>query len=138
MKELSADDSEEGLSRMQNSEELLNALKDFSEKEQTLFPMDEETGEIGEMEENASEPRSLDLFMQEIALMTDADSDDKEDNNKVTLMTIHAAKGLEFPFVYIVGLEENLSRRLWHCRAGPKLKKSAACFMLPLPVQKKG
>ena len=46
--------------------------------------------------------------MQDVALLTDQDSDKKEDRNKVTLMTIHAAKGLEFQFVYIVGLEENL------------------------------
>lgn len=102
-KELAADQSEEGLSRLQNSEELLNALKDFSEKEESLFPGESDT----EPEENR-ETRSLDLFMQEIALLTDADSDNEDDNNKVTLMTIHAAKGLEFPYVYIVGVEENL------------------------------
>ncbi len=102
-KELAADQTEEGLSRMQNSEELLNALKDFSEKEETLFP-----GEEDEVVIENDETRSLDLFLQEISLMTDADSDDEDGNNKVTLMTIHAAKGLEFPYVYIVGVEENL------------------------------
>lgn len=53
---------------------------------------------------------SLNIFMQDIALMTDADkkNETEEDKNKVVLMTIHAAKGLEFPYVYIVGLEENL------------------------------
>lgn len=56
-----------------------------------------------------SEP-TLDVFMQDIALMTDADKkvETEEDKNKVVLMTIHASKGLEFPYVYIVGLEENL------------------------------
>lgn len=54
--------------------------------------------------------RPLNLFMQDIALMTDTDkkTETEEDKNKVSLMTIHAAKGLEFPYVYIVGLEENL------------------------------
>ncbi len=54
--------------------------------------------------------KTLNLFMQDIALMTDADkkTETEEDKNKVSLMTIHAAKGLEFPYVYIVGLEENL------------------------------
>lgn len=53
---------------------------------------------------------TLELFMQDIALMTDSDkkAETEEDKNKVSLMTIHAAKGLEFPYVYIVGLEENL------------------------------
>lgn len=102
-KELAADQSEEGLSRLQNSEELLNALKDFSEKEESLFP-----GEADIEPDENRETRSLDLFMQEIALLTDADNDTEDDNNKVTLMTIHAAKGLEFPYVYIVGVEENL------------------------------
>src|SRR3990172_7616315 len=46
--------------------------------------------------------------MQDIALLTDHDTDDPEDDNKVSLMTIHSAKGLEFPYVYIVGVEENL------------------------------
>ena len=132
MKELSADDSEEGLSRMQNSEELLNALKDFSEKDQTLFPMDEETGEIGEIGENTGEPRSLDLFMQEIALMTDADSDDKEDNNKVTLMTIHAAKGLEFPYVFIVGLEENLFPSIMALQTRAEIEEERRLFYVAL------
>jgi DNA helicase-2/ATP-dependent DNA helicase PcrA len=54
--------------------------------------------------------RTLDEFMQEITLLTTVDKEDEKDtdNNKVSMMTIHAAKGLEFPFVYIVGMEENL------------------------------
>ena len=101
MRELVADKSEEGLSKYQNSEELLNAIKDFTTREE------EELRPPLEGEEVSTE-RTLDVFMQDIALMTDAD-DEKDDNkNKVMLMTIHAAKGLEFPFVYIVGMEENL------------------------------
>ena len=46
--------------------------------------------------------------MQDVALLTNADNEKEEDRDKVTLMTIHAAKGLEFPYVYIVGVEENL------------------------------
>jgi DNA helicase-2/ATP-dependent DNA helicase PcrA len=73
----------------------------------------EETLKASETELPKSETDSyppLNLFMQDIALMTDSDkkNETEEDKNKVVLMTIHAAKGLEFPFVYIVGLEENL------------------------------
>ncbi len=129
MKELAADDSEEGQSRMQNSEELLNALKDFSEKEQTLFPADEETGEI---EESTVQVRSLDIFMQEIALLTDADSDDKEDTNKVTMMTIHAAKGLEFPYVFIVGLEENLFPSIMALQTRAEIEEERRLFYVAI------
>jgi len=127
LKELAADQSEEGLSRMQNSEELLNALKDFSEKEETLFP-GEEPEETAENEQT----RSLDLFMQEIALLTDADSDDENDNNKVTLMTIHAAKGLEFPFVYIVGLEENLFPSIMSLQSRADIEEERRLFYVAL------
>ena len=53
-------------------------------------------------------PRGLVEFLQDVALLTNADNEKDEDRNKVTLMTIHSAKGLEFPYVHIVGLEENL------------------------------
>lgn len=91
-----ADESPEAMNRKENIEELLNGLKDFSE-----IPSDVE----GE-----NELRTLDLFMQDISLMTDADLDkeDPADMDKVSLMTIHSAKGLEFPYIYLVGVEENL------------------------------
>jgi DNA helicase-2/ATP-dependent DNA helicase PcrA len=99
MKELYDDKSPEGVSRFENLEELLNAIKEFSESPKTNF----ETGEI-----EASAIRTLDEFMQDVALITDADKDDGAGDDRVTLMTVHAAKGLEFPFVYAVGMEENL------------------------------
>lgn len=93
LRDLYEDKSPEGLSRYDNIQELLNGLKEFSEKKQK------------EQEEIAKLPD----FMQDIALLTDSDKEeDDNDNDKVSLMTIHAAKGLEFPFVYVVGLEENL------------------------------
>jgi len=125
--ELSVDDTDEGKSRMQNIEELLNAVKDFSEKEQTLFP-DEETGELL----SGSHERTLDQFMQEIALLTDADSDDKENNDKVVLMTVHAAKGLEFPYIYIVGLEENLFPSLMSLQTRAEIEEERRLFYVAL------
>lgn len=100
LRDLYTDKSPEGVSRHENIQELLNGLKEFS------------VGQPGE-EENQEDidvnVKMLSDFMQDIALLTDSDKTEKEeDRNKVSLMTIHAAKGLEFPYVYIVGLEENL------------------------------
>ena len=99
LKELHEDKTPEGVSRFENMEELLNAIKEFGETER--LP-DMNTGEID------TSTRTLDEFMQDIALVTDADFSEDGNKDKVTLMTIHSAKGLEFPYVYVVGLEENL------------------------------
>ncbi len=94
VKELFNDKTTEGLARYENVQELLNSIKEFIET-----PMNEEDGEVGE--------KDLGTYLQQIVLLTDAD-DDKEDNDVVKLMTIHAAKGLEFPVVFVGGLEETL------------------------------
>ncbi len=75
-----------------------------------LFSFDEQKSDIENPTAEITTNPTLDLFMRDIALMTDADkkTETEEDRNKVSLMTIHAAKGLEFPYVYVVGLEENL------------------------------
>ena len=99
LKELYEDKTPEGVSHYENIEELLNAIKEFTETDR---PPDEATGEID------TSIRRLDEFMQNVALLTDADYKNDEGKDRVTLMTIHSAKGLEFPHVYIVGLEENL------------------------------
>jgi DNA helicase-2/ATP-dependent DNA helicase PcrA len=54
-------------------------------------------------------------------------SDDPNDNDRVSLMTVHSAKGLEFPYVYIVGMEEDLFPNLMACKAAPTWRKNAAC-----------
>jgi len=99
IKLLEEDKTPEGVNRLDNIEELLNAIREFTEKEPEI------PKENGNGHPNI---RTLEDFMQDIALLTDADTDDKDDMNKVSLMTVHAAKGLEFPYVYVVGLEENL------------------------------
>eukprot|EP01029_Cantina_marsupialis_P007239 TRINITY_DN179_c0_g1_i5.p1 TRINITY_DN179_c0_g1~~TRINITY_DN179_c0_g1_i5.p1 ORF type:complete len:770 (+),score=82.59 TRINITY_DN179_c0_g1_i5:132-2441(+) len=91
VKELYNDRSPEGVSRHENIQELLNGIQEFTQ--------------------NAlEEGRELQLtnYLEDVALLTDQDNDKEEDRNKVTLMTIHSAKGLEFPYLYIVGLEEEL------------------------------
>ncbi len=88
--------------RYENLGELFNAMQNFVDRP-PQHRIDLETGE--ELEEIFP---SLDQFLNEVALYTDADKNEEDDGNKIKLMTIHAAKGLEFPFTYIVGLEENL------------------------------
>ncbi len=89
LKDLYEDKSVEGLSRYENIQELLNGIKEFSEREDI-------------------EEKGLDVFMQDIALLTNDDKDKDPNADTVSLMTIHSSKGLEFPVVFIVGLEENL------------------------------
>lgn len=91
LKELYKDRSPEGISRHENLQELLNGIQEFtiSAKEQ-------------------GEPDRLDNYLEDVALLTDQDNEKEEDKDKVTLMTVHSAKGLEFKNVFIVGMEENL------------------------------
>ena len=89
LKDLYEDKSVEGLNRYENIQELLNGIKEFSEREDI-------------------EEKGLDIFMQDIALLTNDDKDKNPDADTVSLMTIHSSKGLEFPQVFVVGLEENL------------------------------
>ena len=125
LKDLHSDKSIEGLSRYENIQELLNGIKEFSEREDI-------------------EEKSLDIFMQDVALLTNDDNDKNPNADTVSLMTIHSAKGLEFDNVFVVGLEENLfpsqmslssrvdleeERRLFYVaitRAGKKLNLSYA------------
>ncbi|GAB4312913.1 MAG: 3'-5' exonuclease [Bacteroidales bacterium] len=97
---LREDKTPEGISRYENIEELLNAIKEYTESEVSVMPGQESR-------EEKPEPKTLDRFLQEVALITDADVDENN-QDVVSLMTIHAAKGLEFPVVFVVGLEENL------------------------------
>ncbi|BDD03702.1 ATP-dependent helicase [Aureibacter tunicatorum] len=89
LKHLYDDKSIEGLSRFENVQELINAVKEFIDNEE-------------------NEDKSLTAFLQEVALLTGVDQDKDDDPDKVTLMTIHMAKGLEFKHVFLVGMEEEL------------------------------
>ncbi len=90
-KDLYNDKSPEGLSRHENIQELLNGIQEFS---------------INANEEGESD--KLENYLEDVALLTDQDNEKDEDRDKVTLMTVHSAKGLEFKNVFVVGLEENL------------------------------
>lgn len=89
LRELYEDKTVEGLSRYENVQELLNAIKEY-------------------VDDPEKEDKTLGAFLQEVSLVTGQDEDKDNDPDKVTLMTIHMAKGLEFKNVYIVGLEEDL------------------------------
>ena len=89
MKDLYEDKTVEGLSRYENVQELLNAIKEY-------------------VEDPEKEDKSLGAFLQEVSLITGQDENKDNDPDKVTLMTIHMAKGLEFKNVYLVGMEEDL------------------------------
>jgi len=91
MRELKEGKTTEEVSRYENMEELLNAIKVFTEAAETN-----------------GEPSILEAYMANVALLTDQDTENDEDRNKVTLMTMHSAKGLEFKHVYIVGMEDTL------------------------------
>jgi len=121
LKDLYIDKTPEGVSRYENIQELLNGIKDFVEQPRT--PQEEELKEaifnttdepnpieLFDATEKSSDLKTLDEFMQEISLLTDVDkeSEDEKNSDKIAMMTIHASKGLEFPYVHIVGLEENL------------------------------
>ena len=106
------DESLEGVNRIQNIEELLNGIKDF-------------------VDNNEFEDKSVSSFLQNIALATDQDNED-DDRNKVSLMTIHLAKGLEFPYVYIVGLEENLFPSAMNLNSRNELEEERRLFYVAL------
>ena len=92
MRELQADTTIEGIGRKENVEELLANIAQFCQ----------------DCKEEGNEKCFMTDYLSEVSLMTDQDNETEEDLEKVTLMTVHAAKGLEFDAVFIVGLEENL------------------------------
>ena len=102
IKALREEDDPESAERIENIDELMNSVQEFCEDEQ-------EIPEGPEAQEAPSKSfRTLDEFLQQVLLYTSEDKDKDKDANKVSLMTIHAAKGLEFPYVYVVGMEEQL------------------------------
>ena len=115
---LYADKSPEGVSRFENIQELLNGIKDFSE-----------TAVQG--------LNKLPNFMEDVALLTDQDKENDNDFNKVTLMTVHAAKGLEFPYVFVVGLEENLFPSMMSGESQENLEEERRLFYVAITRAKK-
>ncbi len=121
LQDLFIDKTPEGVSRYENIQELLNGMREFSDPS------------AGSGSEGVDVPRTLPDFLIDVALLTDADkSDDPNDNDRVSLMTIHSAKGLEFPYVYIVGMEEELFPNTFSAQSRADLEEERRLFYVAL------
>jgi DNA helicase-2/ATP-dependent DNA helicase PcrA len=123
VKDLFNDKTTEGLARYENVQELLNSIKEFIET-----PMNEEDGEVGD--------KSLGAYLQQITLLTDP-NEDKDDADSVKLMTIHAAKGLEFNCVFVGGLEETLFPSAMSINTREELEEERRLFYVAITRAKK-
>lgn len=115
VQELKKDATPEGMAKIQNIEELLNGLKDFTEGQKEI------DGARGALSE----------FMEDVALATDLDKD-TNDEDRVALMTIHLAKGLEFPHVFVVGMEEDLFPSAMSMSTRSELEEERRLFYVAL------
>ena len=113
--EMKKDGTPEGIARLENMEELLNGIQDFVEGQREI---DEATGSIAE-------------FLEDVALATDFDKE-VGDDDRVALMTIHLAKGLEFPYVFIVGMEEDLFPSAMSMNTRAELEEERRLFYVAL------
>ncbi|NNM22721.1 MAG: UvrD-helicase domain-containing protein [Flavobacteriaceae bacterium] len=120
VQELKKDGTPEGIARIENIEELLNGMRDFVEEQKQLA---DTTGSLAE-------------FLEDVALATDLDNE-KGDENRVALMTVHLAKGLEFPYVYIVGMEEDLFPSGMSMNTRAELEEERRLFYVALTRAKK-
>jgi len=115
LQEFKKDGTPEGIARMENIEELLNGIQDFVEGQKEI----------------ADAEGSLTEFLEDVALATDLDQE-TDDTNRVSLMTIHLAKGLEFPYVYIVGMEEDLFPSAMSMSTRSELEEERRLFYVAL------
>lgn len=118
LKDLYDDKSVEGLSRYENIQELLSGIKEFSEREDIA-------------------DRGLHVFMQDIALLTNDDRDKDPNADAVSLMTVHSAKGLEFDYVYVLGMEENLFPSQMALNSRTDLEEERRLFYVAITRAKK-
>lgn len=115
IREFKKDATPEGVARVENLEELLNGIRDFVEGQKEIA---DTTGSLAE-------------FLEDVALATDLDQEDADDD-RVALMTIHLAKGLEFPYVFIVGLEEDLFPSAMSMNTRAELEEERRLFYVAL------
>ena len=115
IQEMKKDGTPEGIARIENIEELLNGIQDFVEGQKEIA---DATGSLSE-------------FLEDVALATDLDKETDE-VDRVALMTIHLAKGLEFPFVYVVGMEEDLFPSAMSVNSRSELEEERRLFYVAL------
>jgi DNA helicase II / ATP-dependent DNA helicase PcrA len=138
LKDLYEDKTPEGVSRYENIEELLNAIREFTDDKSGSAPEQQPVQVSSIPEEEGQQQKTLIRFMQDVSLMTDMDTDKDNTEDRVTLMTIHQAKGLEFPFIYIVGLEENLFPSIQSFNSRADLEEERRLFYVAITrAQKK-
>jgi DNA helicase-2/ATP-dependent DNA helicase PcrA len=114
--EMYADRTPENLSKQENMQELLNGIHGFCESR---------------LEEGEEQPGLVD-FLAEVSLATDQDTQGDENNEKVTLMTVHAAKGLEFNNVFVVGMEKDLFPSMWANESETSLEEERRLFYVAI------
>lgn len=115
--ELKADKSQEGISRLQNIEEMLNGIREFIESRR---------------EEGFEETVTLVDYLENVALLTDQDTETDGESNRVSVMTVHSAKGLEFDYVFLTGLEENLFPSTLNIKSPEDLEEERRLFYVAL------
>jgi len=124
--DLFKDKTVEGISRFENIQELLNGIKEYT------------VGEQPEYEEDEVKPENdLAAYLQQISLLTDMDDSKDENKEKVKMMTIHAAKGLEFASVFVVGLEENLFPSIMAMNSREDLEEERRLFYVAVTRSKR-
>ncbi len=118
LEEYRFDRTPEGLSKFENIEQLINGIKEFVDS--------------GNQEGEDASLSGMDFFLQNVSLMTDQDNEKPEDRNKVSLMTIHSAKGLEFGYVFIAGVEEELFPSQFSSGSAKEIEEERRLFYVAL------
>ena len=119
LKEFNPSGPPENISKYENIQELLNSIREFTENE------------------NNGDGKGLSSYLENIALLTDQDNENSEDTDKVTVMTIHSSKGLEFGYVYIAGVEEDLFPNKMTASSEKELQEERRLFYVALTRAKK-
>lgn len=121
----------EAVSALENIEELLNSIRAYTDEQRQIAASEEGEGETG------TSHVTIDEWLQNIALLTDMDNEKSEDRDRVTLMTVHGAKGLEFEHVYVAGLEEDLFPSMMSLGTPEGLEEERRLFYVALTRAKR-